>query len=340
MTLWVIKGGRLGEREDRFLDHSVIGIGWDDMTDLGQFADRDALRARYRELYPQDSEGRTAVQVGQLWAFARSMKEGDLVVAPLKTRSQIAIGRIAGPYRHTSEFGPDMRHVRSVKWLARDLPRSRFDKDLLFSFGSFLGVSTVTRHDAEARVEAVLAGKVVPPLPPGPEPVAETTTEGRDFARDAKDDIVDLVRSRFKGHDLARLVDAILRAQGYVTHVSPPGPDGGVDIVAGAIPLGFGQPRIVVQVKSGDGPADVTVLRSLKGTMTDFRADQGLLVAWGGFKDTLIREARNDYFKLRLWDQEGLLDALFAAYDRLDEDVRAELPLKRIWTVARDPLAE
>ena len=340
MTLWVVKGGRLGEREDRFLDQSLIGIGWDDMPDLSGFGDREALRVRYRELYPEDSEGRTAVQVGQLWAFARSMQEGDLVVGPLKTRGQIAIGRISGPYRHTSEFGPDMRHVRSVTWLARDLPRSRFDKDLLYSFGSFLGVSTVTRHDAEARVEALLAGRPAPVPLAGPEPAAETMGVGRDLGRDAKDEIVDLVRSHFKGHDLARLVDAILRAQGYVTHVSPPGPDGGVDIVAGAVPLGFGEPRIVVQVKSGDGPVDVTVLRSLKGTMADFRADQGLLVAWGGFKDTLIREARNDYFKLRLWDQEELLEALFADYDRLDEDLRAELPLKKIWTVARDPLAE
>src|SRR3990170_9037384 len=120
--------------------------------------------------------------------------------------------------------------------------------------------------------------------------------------------------------------------------MSPPGPDGGVDIVAGAVPLGLGEPRIVVQVKSGDGPADVSVLRTLKGVMADYRADQGLLVVWGGFKDTLIREARNDYFKLRLWDQEELLEALFAEYERLD--LRAELPLKRIWTVARESLAE
>jgi restriction system protein len=29
-----------------------------------------------------------------------------------------------------------------------------------------------------------------------------------------------------------------------------------------------------------------------------------------------------------------LLAALFENYDRLDEDLKAELPLKRIWTVA------
>ncbi len=250
MTLWVVKGGRLGEREDRFLDQSVVGIGWDEIPDLSTFADRDSLKVAYRLVYPEDSEGRTAVQVGQLWAFARSMRQDDMVVVPLKTRSQIAVGRLAGPYRYTDEFGPDMRHVRAVTWLATDLRRDRFDKDLLYSFGSFLGVSTVTRHEAEARVLAVLAGKPGPVVEPAIEPVAEATGPGRDLARDAKDEIVELIRARFKGHGLARLADAVLRAQGYVTHASPPGADGGVDIVAGAEPLGFGEPRIVVQVKS------------------------------------------------------------------------------------------
>jgi restriction system protein len=268
------------------------------------------------------------------------MEVGNLVVVPLKTRSQIAVGKIAGSYRHTEKYGADMRHVRDVTWLARDLPRSRFDKDLLYSFGSFLGVSTVTRHDAEARVQAVLAGKKAEPVPPNAEPVAELAAEGRDLARDAKDEIVEFVRARFKGHDLARLVDGVLRAQGYVTHVSPPGPDGGVDIVAGTPPLGFGEPRMVIQVKSSDSPVDVTVLRALGGTMAKYRAEHGLLVSWGGFKDTVLREARNDFFTLRLWDQEALLEALFGEYERLDEELRAELPLKRIWVVAREALAE
>ena len=340
MTLWVVKGGRLGEREDRFLDDGLIGIGWEEMPDLATFADRETLKARYREVYPADSESRVAVQVGQLWAFAHSMEVGNLVVVPLKTRSQIAVGKIAGSYRHTEKYGADMRHVRDVTWLARDLPRSRFDKDLLYSFGSFLGVSTVTRHDAEARVQAVLAGKKAEPVPPNAEPVAELAAEGRDLARDAKDEIVEFVRARFKGHDLARLVDGVLRAQGYVTHVSPPGPDGGVDIVAGTPPLGFGEPRMVIQVKSSDSPVDVTVLRALGGTMAKYRAEHGLLVSWGGFKDTVLREARNDFFTLRLWDQEALLEALFGEYERLDEELRAELPLKRIWVVAREALAE
>jgi len=37
---------------------------------------------------------------------------------------------------------------------------------------------------------------------------------------------------------------------------------------------------------------------------------------------------------VRLWTQKELLQALFANYDQLDEDIKAELPLKRIWSLA------
>lgn len=265
MTVWVVKGGRMGEREDRFLERSLIGIGWEDVPDLEQFSTRDALKAVYRSAYPGESEVKVGLQAGQLWAFSHVMKDDDLVVVPLKTRGQIAIGRVAGPYRHATDLGADMLHVRPVKWIRTDYPRPGFDKDLLFSFGSFLGVSTVSRNNAEVRIEAIVSGKGSV-LPPTPTDVPVEADDEVDLDETGRDQIVDLVQKRFKGHGLGRLVDAVLRAQGFATRVSSPGPDGGVDIVAGAGAMGFEAPHIVVQVKSQYAPADVTVLRELKGT--------------------------------------------------------------------------
>ena len=36
---------------------------------------------------------------------------------------------------------------------------------------------------------------------------------------------------------------------------------------------------------------------------------------------------------MRLWDQDDVIRELLANYDKLSEDLRAELPLKRIWIV-------
>lgn len=107
-----------------------------------------------------------------------------------------------------------------------------------------------------------------------------------------------------------------------------------MDILAGTGPLGFGSPRICVQVKSGDSSIDRPSIDQLMGTMQHVGADHGLFVAWGGFKTTVNRELTQKYFKLRLWDQKDLIEQILANYSDLDAEVRAELPLKRIWTVA------
>ena len=46
------------------------------------------------------------------------------------------------------------------------------------------------------------------------------------------------------------------------------------------------------------------------------------------------KELAESFFWVRLWTQKDLLELLFAHYDHLDEDWKAELPLKRMWTVA------
>ena len=79
---------------------------------------------------------------------------------------------------------------------------------------------------------------------------------------------------------------------------------------------------------------------ALKGAMSDYGAENGLLVSWGGFKTTTLNEARTSFLRIRLWNQADLLDALFDAYDGLDEDLRAEVPLKRIWIRAKEPNTE
>ena len=75
-----------------------------------------------------------------------------------------------------------------------------------------------------------------------------------DLEQFSLDHIAKVIIRKYKGHGLERLVESILKAQGYTTYRSPAGPDRGVDILAAPGPLGFGRPRICVQVKSTDSP--------------------------------------------------------------------------------------
>lgn len=338
MALWLVRAGRTGEQEELAIEKDVAVIGWDQVPDLSSFGSRDELKEWYVEQDPYQSPYRIGGWVGQLWAFGKKIEQGDLIALPLKRRGAVAFGEVAGGYEYRPDFPEGAKHTRPVRWIRTDVPRSSLDQDILHSLGSLLTVSRISRNNIEERVRTLLKVGAPPPKPPG---TPEDQDNGDppevpdllDVEQYVRDEIRAFIGRRFRGHDLARLVTVLLEAEGYQVEMSPPGADGGVDIIAGRGPLGFDQPRICVQVKSSDEPAGVNVLRELQGVIRDFRANHGLFVSWGGFKQSVLKDTRRLFFEIRLWDGADLVERLFENYDRLPKDVQAELPLKRIWTL-------
>ena len=344
--VYLARAGRNGEDEDYALDNSLAIIGFRDVPSLEGARDYDAVAQLVKNAFPGGKPRTLGNYAGQLGAFAVAMQEGDIVVLPRKLTSQIAIGRVTGPYRY-EQVNTAFRHTRPVEWLRPDVPRATFEQDLLYSFGAFMTARNISRNDASRRVAAVLKDQP----DPGPSVLLEGSTKAAgttdvetaevpDLAQLAHDQIVAHIQSRFSGHTLTHLVDAVLQADGWVTKISVPGPDGGVDILAGRGSLGLDTPRLCVQVKSQNSPADVTVYRTLQGTMQTFKAEQGLLVCWGGFNKVVLAESRQGHFMVRLWDSRDLVGAIYRNYERLPAEIQADLPLKRVWMLVAEELAE
>ena len=344
--LYLARAGRNGEDEDLAIENNLAIIDFRDVPSLEGANDYDAVAGLVNDALPDHKPRARGNFAGQLWAFSVAMESGDLVVLPRKLTSQVAIGRVTGPYEYR-KVNADRRHTRPVQWLKADIPRAIFEQDLLYSFGAFMTVCQISRNDAARRVATVLGGKPDPgpSAPTGPQTETTPATQEQaeavpDLVQMARDQIVARIQSRFSGHDLTRLVDAVLRVEGWVTKVSPPGPDGGVDILAGRGTLGLDGPRLCVQVKSQQSPADVTVYRTLQGTMQTFSAEQGLLVCWGGFTRAVQQEARQSYFTVRLWDSSDLVTAILRNYDRLPAEIQAELPLMQVWVMVAEDQEE
>ncbi len=45
------------------------------------------------------------------------------------------------------------------------------------------------------------------------------------------------------------------------------------------------------------------------------------------------KEARQSFINVRLWDSDDFAEAIFKNYDRLSDNIKAELPLKRLWAL-------
>lgn len=342
MAVWLIRAGSHGEYELKFIQEGRVYVTWDGLNvNLGKLVDRGELMKAMTQCYPDAKPKTIANWVSQVWPFAHEITKSDLVVLPLKTQRAIQIGEVTGDYQFEIE-GPDpFFHWRPVKWIGEAVPRANFGKDLLNTFGAFMTICRVQRNNAEARMAAMRANGWKPEslaaLTKAPSvSVNESAleTEDTDLEEAARDQIAQLIIARFKGHGLTRLVEGILKAQGYITYRSAEGGDGGADILAGAGPLGFGAPCLCVEVKSESSPIDRPTVDKLLGAVTKFGAQEGLFVSWSGFKTNVQKELAASFFRVRLWTQKELLEALFTNYDNLDADLKAELPLKRIWTVA------
>lgn len=328
MAIWVVRAGKYGQREQIELDKSFIAIGWSDLPDHSKISSKENLGALYLKYYEEGKKMAFAINMGQIWRFINEIQINDLVAVPLKSQSSVIIGEIVGDYEYTEIYGINCKHIRRVNWL-KTFPRTTFDQDILYSFSAQMTVFQVKRNNAEERIKNMLSKQ---PALKG-EKRFEIDEEKIDIEQYARDQIEKHIEKKFKGHGLAILVEAVLIAQGYVTKQSPPGPDGGIDILAAAGPLGFSSPKICVQVKSTSNPSDVKVLRELQGVMQKVRAEQGLLVSFGGFTKTALKEARDSFFTIRLWDAGALLDSVFRYYNQFDDEIKTELPLKRIWTM-------
>jgi len=345
MAIWLFRAGKSGEYENKFLKEKKIYLTWDELDiDLSKFQEQKDLFDYLVDFYSNSKRNTVRNWTGQIWPMAKKIKKGDWVILPSKFKPAINIGEVISDYMHHPKAENPFFHSRNVKWFATDIPRSNFDQDILYSLGAFMTVCKITRNDAEKRIIEMSKNKWKTNLKhlkikPNDKEFLETEEEidtTVDLELFAKDQIAKYLIQKFKGHNLTILIEAILQAKGYVTYRSPEGTDKGVDILAAPEPMGFGNPKICVQVKSGDSSIDRPTLDQLIGSMQNFNAEHGLLVSWSGFKSTVEKEVPNQFFKVRMWSQNEIIEELFKVYDKLDDDIKTDIPIKRIWTLSLD----
>ena len=336
--LWIVRAGANGERELAAIQDNRLYPGFLEVGDLSDRDDRDSIAEHLRLVMPDAGDGRIRNFAAQLNQFANRIEPGDFVVLPRKLTDGVAIGIVQGDY----EFDDDtpQKHSRKVDWKNESIARDTFKQDLRHSFGAFMTICEIKRNEALGRVKTVVETGRDPGALLGKQGTAPVETidedgEADDFATDIEDvsnqQIISLIKSEFAGHALADLVAELLEVEGYTTKVSPPGPDGGVDILAAGGTLGLGEDRICVQVKSGDGSANHDVVLRLIGSVSNTQAQTGLLVSIGGVNSVAQKELDSNFFKLRLWQMPDLLRALFRNYHHLSDETRNRLPLKQIW---------
>jgi restriction system protein len=175
--------------------------------------------------------------------FTNQIAVGDYVVMPLHTKpGYVAIGKVTGRYEYRDTEPVEFRHIRTVQWLRKDIPRENFRPDLRASITSLLTVCGLTRNDAARRV-AYLAEHGIDPGMDGAEEI--TTSEelladaaSRDQASPRRLTIRDFLahwgQTRRTGTVIA-LIRSDLASKGLTTR--PPFTEGRVEDEIAIVPM-------------------------------------------------------------------------------------------------------
>ena len=290
MTVWLIRAGKDGEDEAKFLSDGKAYLTWSEVTtELSSIPDRQTFTSTLQELYPDKKPKAVQNWASQIWPFVFEMKPGDTVITPLKRQAAVMVGTIKGDYTYEGLKHAPYFHSRAIEWRHEPVPRSNFSQDLLYTFGAYLTICRIQRNDAEARLNNMARNNWAVETPHSTL-ITTATDQNEQLTTDlqvlADDQVARFIQAKFSGHAMERLVEGILRAQGYTTSRSPAGPDGGSDIVAGFGALGFGEPRLVVEVKTGAAVGRESVDKLL-GAVKKFNATEGRVSSWNGVKSNV-----------------------------------------------------
>ena len=264
--LWIVRAGKQGDRELAAIEQGRLLPGFLEVGDLRLFPDRNAILEHLVQVMPDGGRNRLRNFAAQLNQFAHTIQPGDLVMMPQqgyrRRLDRRDYGRLHLQCRRSIQAFPSGKLVPGVRaaqhFQAGPAPFSRRVHDDLRGQAQ-LSVGSGACGPGDRNRSRVPVGEARPHL--------RATTryedaDAEDYAVDIEDianqQIVSLIKSEFAGHALADLVAEILRVEGYTTKVSPPGPDGGVDILATGGTLGLGEDAFAFRSNPATAPPITT----------------------------------------------------------------------------------
>ena len=334
--IWMVRAGRNGVFASLFLDESIVAIGWGEIGDVTAATPDDEIRRLVDAAYPSSKPGTRASWAGTVRRFVKDVKVGDPVATYDNESRLYHLGEIrSDAERRTLDIDGEKHEwfCRDVKW-EDQVPR---DSLLLATRNSLTIPLTAFRIPAAASADLRRRAPQSAPdsvqddaeSPPPPDSEMDEADTLQEYIEKSDLFIEDAI-AKLDWQQLQELVAGIIRAMGYKTIVSSPGPDGGVDIFASPDGLGLEEPRIFVEVKHRPnvriGSQDV---RSFLGGRQ--RGDRCLYVSTGGFSRDAKSQALGSNIPIRLIDMSQLRELLVDHYEALDSDTRDLVPLKRVY---------
>ena len=330
--IWVVRSGENGIYAQQFLDNNRVAIGWD----VGPLSDTDSdecIKRRFGERYTDVKPKTHESWANQTIRFFKEVTIGNVVATYSASNRLYYIGRVDSISQQTArtiDGDGESEYKRDVEWLY-EVRRDVLTEDTRNSLGSALTLFRLPKQASQElrshcfSDDSTVTSFSVPFVQPVPSD-SGGTLEDYDFK--AKQFVEDQI-AKLNWQQLQDLVAGILRAMGYRTKISGPGPDRGVDIFASPDGLGLTEPRIFVEVKHRSASVSADQVRSFLGGRRN--GDRCLYVSTGGFSKEALYEADRATIPLTIITTPELRELLLTYYEQLDSETCALVPLRKVF---------
>lgn len=110
---WIYSPGDNACMWDEFYNLGIMGIGWDDVKNLKEFASKEEIKDYMKTI--RDPSYSYKNNAHCLWQFANEIRVGDIIFAKKGIHKIIGKGVVTSDYIYDPER-KDYKHIRKVKW--------------------------------------------------------------------------------------------------------------------------------------------------------------------------------------------------------------------------------
>lgn len=110
---WLYAPGSDSHKWNEFYNEGIMAIEWDEMGDLKQYQNKEAMRTTMKKIYGADySYTNSALAT---WQFANDIHPGDIVYAKRGRHKLIGRGVVESKYQFDSQR-ESFKHIRTIRW--------------------------------------------------------------------------------------------------------------------------------------------------------------------------------------------------------------------------------
>lgn len=313
MKVFVLRAD-YGRYTDVFKNNNYVGIGWFEEINPIQsnwdLLDKDFLKEKYREKYPNDVDMRVNQNVGQIFRFINDIKIGDIIISPYNT-NELIIGKVVGDLYFESDNTSPYPWRKKVEWFKSDFNRHSFSQPLQNTLRATLTCFEVKQRDEVFEFLGLGSSKKIE---------KEIKFDSKSVYESIRNKFLELNPTEFE-----QLVSYLLRTLGFepTQEIGKVG-DGGIDFEGVLDVNGIASINLQVQVKRYDNSSIGEMeIRSFRGALKqDY---QGCFITLSKFqKKAIISSTKEGYKGIQLIDGTKFIELFIQQYEEIIDVIQSD----------------